>query len=354
LNNFIKDIPPAVISLKGIKTMLRYTIIFLLLTFLNNSIVSGQSKEIRHLLDTTIALMKENAANREKVDWVKIERQAYLMAANIENGYQIGPLIRTLFQSLDDFHGAFYCGDSTYRWYRSEPENSDSIKNEWKKGVFLLAEVLKDGVGYLRVPYMSFDRKIELDKKAQSLNDSLCALLDKNVKGIVLDLRLNGGGAMFPMMLGLEQILHDGKIGSFTSEPSVAWILKDDNFYLDTTILTSITPKCRIANENIPVAVLIGPGTGSSGEFLTISLKERKNTVFIGSNTAGYITATKGFKINDAVSILLSTSYGRDRTGKVYDQAISPDIFINEPDSFNDIKSDKKVMAAIKWIKSKR
>ena len=42
-------------------------------------------------------------------------------------------------------------------------------------------------------------------------------LLDKHVTGIILDLRLNGGGAMFPMMLGLEQLLHDGKIGSFVT-----------------------------------------------------------------------------------------------------------------------------------------
>jgi hypothetical protein len=46
--------------------------------------------------------------------------------------------------------------------------------------------------------------------------------------------------------------------------------------------------------------------------------------------------------------------YARDRTGKIYDKALSPDIRINEPDSFNDIKNDKKILAAIKWIKAKK
>jgi C-terminal processing protease CtpA/Prc len=315
--------------------------------------VSGQSKEIKRLLDTTLTLMKENAANRNKVDWVKIEKEAYLLAANMENGYQIGPLIRMLFQSLNDFHGAFYCGDSTYRWYRSEPESSDSIKNEWKKGVFLQTEVLKGNIGYLRVPFMRFDRKSELDKMAQSLNDSLCSLLYKNVIGIVLDLRLNGGGAMYPMMLGLEQLLHEGKIGSFT-ENSGDWILRNNSFYLDTSLLTSIIPKCQIPSKNIPVAILIGPATASSGEFLAIAFKKRKKTVFIGTETAGYVTATEGFIINDAVRLLLSTGYGRDRTGHIYDKALLPDIYSNEPDSFNDIKNDKKVLTAIKWIRAKR
>ena len=310
----------------------------------------AQSNEVTFLLDTTIALMKSNAVNRDKVDWGQIEKNVKAQIATKENAYQLGPIYRMLFKSLNDFHGGFYCWDSTYKWQRPEPEYSDSIKNEWKKGVFLQKEMLQDNIGYLRVPYMSFAERRELDSKAQSLNDSLCALLGKNVTGIILDLRLNSGGAMYPMMLGLEQLLLDGKIGSFTGSAG-DWILRDNSFLLDTAILTSIIPKCQAPNKNIPVAILIGPATGSSGEFLAIAFKERRNTIFIGTETAGYITATRGFQINDAVSLLLSTGYGRDRTGKIYDKALSPDIRTNEPDSFNDIKNDKKVLAAIKWIK---
>lgn len=297
--------------------------------------------------------MKSNAVNRDKVDWSKIEKDAYSQIASKENAYQLGPVFRMLFKSINDFHGAFYCWDSTYKWQRSQPAYSDSIKNEWRKGVFLQTAVLKGNIGYLRVPYMSFAERRELDKKSQSLNDSLCSLLDKNVVGIILDLRLNGGGAMFPMMLGLQQLLSEGKIGSFT-ENAGDWTLKNNSFYLDTAILTSINPKCQIANKDIPVAILIGPATGSSGEFLAMAFKKRKNTVFIGTETAGYITATKGFKINDAVTLLLSAGYGRDRTGQIYDRAITPDIYVKEPDSFNNITNDKKVSVAAKWVERNR
>lgn len=320
---------------------------------LTTNITFGQSKEVKFLLDTSIALMKNNAVNRDKVNWRKIEKEVYSQVATKENAYQLGSAFRTLFKSLNDFHGAFYCWDSTYKWQRPEPVYSDSIKNEWKKGVFLQTELLNGNIGYLRVPYMSFAERSELDKKAQSLNDSLCSLLDKNVVGIVLDLRLNGGGAMYPMMLGLKQLLHEGKIGSFTGNAG-DWLIKNNAFYLDTMLLTEITPKCQITNKDIPVTVLIGPATGSSGEFLAMAFKKRKNTVFIGTETAGYVTATRGFPINDAVTLLLSTGYGRDRTGQVYNQAISPDIFMEDPDSFNDIKNDNKVLSAVKWINAKR
>jgi hypothetical protein len=316
--------------------------------------ISGQSKEVKFLLDTSIALMKSNAVNSDNVNWQKIEKNVYSQIVGKQNAYQIGSVFRTLFKELNDFHGAFYCWDSTYKWQRPEPEYSDSIKNEWKKGVYLEKRILRDNIGYLRVPYMSFAGRGELNKKAQSLNDSLCSLLSENVTGVVLDLRLNGGGAMFPMMLGLKQLLNDGIIGSFKGNSPANWILKDNGFYLDSTVLTTITPKCRITEKDIPVAVLIGPGTGSSGEFLAIAFKGRKNTVFIGKETAGYVTATQGFKINDAVMLLLSTGYGRDRNGKIYDTALAPDIYNNEPDSFNDIENDKKVLSAMKWIKAKR
>jgi carboxyl-terminal processing protease len=326
--------------------------ICILLTVFDAGSAFGQTKEVRFLIDTVITVMKANSVNRDKVNWKQIEATAFSEAVGKENAYQLGPIFRNLLKSLNDFHGYILCWDSTYRWHRPEAEYSDSIKKEWKKGVFLQTAILSGNIGYLRVPYISFDKRPALDKKAQTLNDSLCSLLNQHVKGIVLDLRLNGGGAMYPMILGLEQLLHEGTLGSFETMDKQKWIIRDNNFYLDTTLLTSIIPKCSIQKTNIPVAILIGQGTGSSGEFLAISFKKRENTIFIGSNTAGYVTSTKGFQINDAVYILLATGYGRDRQGQIYEDALTPDIYNNEPDSFNDIKNDKKVVAAMKWIDS--
>jgi carboxyl-terminal processing protease len=327
-------------------------LIFLVPIVFSASTALGQSKEVRFLIDTIITVMKVNSVNRDKVNWKQIEATAFSEAAGKENAYQLGPIFRDILKSLNDFHGYILCWDSTYKWRRPEAEYSDSIKKEWKKGVFLQTAILPGNIGYLRVPYMSLDKRPELNKKAQALNDSLCSLLDQHVKGIVLDLRLNGGGAMYPMILGLEQLLHEGTLGSFETMDKQKWIIRDNNFYLDTTLMTSIIPKCSIPKTNIPVAVLIGQGTGSSGEFLAISFKKRENTIFIGSNTAGYVTSTKGFQINEAVFILLAIGYGRDRQGQIYEDALTPDIYNNEPDSFNDVKNDKKVVAAMKWIEA--
>ncbi|SRR5579862_427617 len=322
---------------------------------LSMTILMAQSKDIRWLMDTTITVMKANAVNRDKVDWESIESNVHSQIVTVQNGYQLGPVCRYLFQSLSDFHGAFYCGDSTFKWKRPGHAISDSIMNEWRKGGRIRKEVLAHRIGYLRVPSIPFDPdRSKLDAKSQSLSDSLCALLKDGVTGVILDLRLDNGGAMYPMMLGLEQLLGQGKIGSFEGSGNQSWIVKDNNFYLDTLLLTTINPNCQIPKKDMPVVVLIGPGTGSSGEFLAMAFKNRKNTLFIGSESAGYVTSTHGFPINDAVSVLLAVGYGRDRTGHVYEKALLPDIINKDPDSFNNIPNDKKVILAANWIELTR
>jgi hypothetical protein len=47
----------------------------------------------------------------------------------------------------------------------------------------------------------------------------------------------------------------------------------------------------------------------------------------------------------------LAFGYGADRNGKIYKEAIKPDIPFTSTDKFNDIANDDKVKAAIKWLK---
>lgn len=320
------------------------------LLYLGVQTAFAQSTEVRFLIDTSLTIMKNNAVGGDKVDWAQLRTTALQKAVNASGGEQVGDALRFILQSIGDFHGAFFYKDSTFKWKRNERPVSDSLMKEWKKGVFVKTVLLDSGVGYLRVPYMSYNGKEDADKNAQRLNDSLCFLLQNGVKGIVLDLRLNGVGAMYPMMLGLEQLLGTGKIGAFVSGKNEGWYIRNHNFLLDTAILTSLKPQCQVRAQEMPVVLLIGNSTGSSGEFLVMAFKGRDNTLFLGNETAGYVTAVGGFPINDAAYLYLSTGYGMDRSGIVYKEAIQPDEVINSPDSFNDIRNDKKVQAAAAWI----
>ena len=118
---------------------------------------------------------------------------------------------------------------------------------------------------------------------------------------------------------------------------------------MDTRVLCMIQPKCTISTTEMPVVVLIGGGTGSSGEFLAMSFKGRKHTVFLGSPTAGYVTSIEGLPIGKAY-LYLSTGYGMDRNGIIYTDAITPDITDDGIDQFNNIANDPKIKKAMQWI----
>ena len=169
--------------------------------------VSAQSSEVRFLIDTSISIMQNRSVNADKVDWQTVRINALTMAKAIDSPAQLGPVMRYLYQSVDDYHGAFFYKDSTFRWVKQHYSISDSIMNEWKKGVVSVTKVFNGNIGYLRVPSMPVSNEEDFHTKAQRLNDSLCSLLSKNIEGIILDLRLNGGGAMHPMILGLQNLL---------------------------------------------------------------------------------------------------------------------------------------------------
>ena len=331
---------------------MRQKIIIFISVFLVTGInsASGQSDEVKFLIDTTISIMKNNSVNANTVNWDTLRRNALMQAKNIDNPYELGSTMRYLYKSINDFHGAFFWEDSTFQWRHDQPVISDSLMNEWKKGVRSITMVLDKNIGYLRIPSMPGGSKEDFDRKAQTLNDSLCVLLNRNIKGIILDARLDGGGAMFPMILGVKQLLSQGLVGSFRTTKKDDWFIKNNGFFIDTTLLTEVKPKCNVDAQSIPIVILVGPGTGSSGEFFLMAFKGRKNTILLGSQTAGWVTVNSGIPINDTAFMNLSVGYGADRKGKIYKEALKPDITITSVDKFNDIANDEKVKAAIKWL----
>ena len=96
---------------------------------------------------------------------------------------------------------------------------------------------------------------------------------------------------------------------------------------------------------------MLSPVTASAGEMLAIALKSRKNTIFIGEETYGLTTGNVTFKI-DGHLLAVSASYTEDRTGKVYNRSVIPDIEVIEGDNFSNISIDKKILEAIKWFSS--
>lgn len=119
--------------------------------------------------------------------------------------------------------------------------------------------------------------------------------------------------------------------------------------YLSEALKNELAKGGRIVRKMLPgkrtpVVVLTGHGTGSAGEYVAAAFKGRKHTVFIGEPTGGYCTATNGYWIVDRkVRIVIAeTRLARN---------LIPDEWVPGGDDFEDDSKDKKIQAAVNWLK---
>jgi carboxyl-terminal processing protease len=128
--------------------------------------------------------------------------------------------------------------------------------------------------------------------------------------GWIVDLRGHGGGDMWPGMLGLAGLLGPGPHGAFVgAKQREPW-----------PRLPLTTPA-----SDTPVAVLMGPRTGSSGEMIVIAFEGRAATRVFGEATAGLTTANAARPLSDGAVLAVTSAYVEDRTGRRYDGPIQPD-----------------------------
>jgi len=132
----------------------------------------------------------------------------------------------------------------------------------------------------------------------------------------VLDLRLNSGGTMWPMLEVMAPLLGTLTPGSFedprphSPHPVLPWTVKGDYIPVAPTM---------------PVAVWTSPMTGSSGEISSIMFRGRPCTRFFGDKTSGAPTSNESHPIGDLGTLHLTTMLCRDRLGRRYFGEILPD-----------------------------
>jgi carboxyl-terminal processing protease len=315
-------------------------IIFISLFLLQAFTIKAQSEDAKTILDKTIDIMKTNAVNSKTVDWNLLTAEAYKLAEKANGPEDLGNSIRYLLQSLGDFHGRFRYKDSIFRWRKEKVVVPDFYKAAFaqKDNKFFTSQL--GDIGYLRIP--ATDQEIAKER-AQALQDSICKLLSTNPIGLIFDLRLNGGGHVFSMIMGISNILQYGMV-------SPNGEVKHDGFYLDSKRILSFKETCERNHLDIPIVVITGPFTGSSAEGLAIILKNRLNTILIGEPTAGWVSSVNGFTINKNTGINLSIGYMTDVNNKVYTTKIQPGILVEGGDNFENLLIDAKIIKATQWL----
>jgi len=294
-------------------------------------------------LHEAIEVLSTKALGRERVDWKSVERELAATLREDESPRAAHASIEAAVAKLGDPH-------ASYKRPTPSPHDSPPPQPLAKNTNPMPApapqpprpaiptkpegRMLDDGVAYLVVPGCTVPDVNGLRDFARAAAAELKRLEASHPKAWVIDLRLNGGGNLWPMLLGLRPLLGDGPLmtmvqgdkveSHFGVGPIGSWIDWGGNRGPEVQLDWGGAEPETIAPFKGRIAVLLGSWTMSSGESLTICFAGRQNTRTFGEKTAGLTTVTNFFPLSDGSVLNLPVSRMGDRRGREVKGSIEP------------------------------
>ncbi len=176
------------------------------------------------------------------------------------------------------------------------------------------SEVIEDNIGKIQITKFSETTGKELSKALQDLQD-------KDVKGLILDLRQNPGGLMDQALL-----------------MSDLFVPKGENI-LQVEDRTGAKEVYKAENEkdvDLPVTVLIDGGTASAGEIMAAALNQSADIPLVGEKTfgKGTVQTANGFDDNSSVKYTTAKWLTPDGTW-IHEKGIQPTVKAELPEYAN-------------------
>jgi len=176
--------------------------------------------------------------------------------------------------------------------------------------------VLDDGVVYLRIK--SFQ-----DGTARQLSDALDeAVVDLRrrggVKGLLVDLRDNGGGLLHEAVWMSEQFLSTGVIVSIRGRGG--------------ELISEYSARRAGTRPDWPIVVLINENTASASEIVAGALRDHQRAVLVGVRSFGKGSVQNVFELPDGSALKLTTYRYYTPSGRsIQAEGITPDLIVEQP-----------------------
>ena len=199
------------------------------------------------------------------------------------------------------------------------------------------SSVIEDTVGYINIT--SFD---ELTYK--DYMKAFNGLEEKNVKGLIIDLRNNPGGLLDVTADIADELLGEGTI-----------------VYTETKTGEKEYYKSNAAQTDLPLVVLVNGGSASASEILSGAIKDYKRGELIGTKTfgKGIVQRIRPLPTKDGSAIKLTISeYFTPNGTNIHGIGIEPDIEVELPEDIKGIgveflDEDTQLQKALEVLKGK-
>lgn len=309
-------------------------------------------------IDSIFSTIRTYHVSSATADWNHLDKLRQETLSNATSRHDSIMAVVDVFAELNDVHSSITVDGQTYGFYNPVSDSVYAIVApmlslaQARQGV-ILDTIIQDNMAYLNIPSIQVWGE-DVNRYAEEIQQKLCKALAAEPNALIIDLRLNTGGNMYPMLAGLWPILGDETV-LYTmfpnGEPQFIWFLKKGNLFardgIETSFqnqITHIDPACKKSNQTIKVFVLVGQLTASSGQATAVALMGRPNTVFVGEPTAeGYITANNYYAIDAHIQLNMSSGYIADRNRVVYPTTFLPEVYVLGGDNILHLNQDKKV-----------
>lgn len=173
--------------------------------------------------------------------------------------------------------------------------------------ITVYGKVLSQNIGYIRIAQFEKNTSSEFEREFINLEE-------KGVKGIVIDLRSNGGGLLDPGV----------KIADLLLKQCVITYSEDRNKnreYYNSDNRAYVTPYCLLVNR----------WTASTSEILAASVKSNKGGLILGEKTfgKGVVQTVKSLPDGDGVKLTVMQFFAPDGE-TIHKKGVTPDIEIIE------------------------
>ena len=192
------------------------------------------------------------------------------------------------------------------------------------------SKVLDDNIGYIRI-------RMFMTNTAQLFEEAISEMEEKNVKGLIIDLRSNGGGMVDQSVKIADRLMDEGVI-----------VYMEDGKG-ERTYLRSLEGRTKL-----PYVLLVNNGSASASEILTAGVQDNHEGTVIGTKTYGKGITQQMMKLKngDGVEITIS-QYFSPKGRVIHEKGITPDIVVELEESDiedNIIVHDRQLEKAEEYI----
>ena len=207
-------------------------------------------------------------------------------------------------------------------------------------------------IGYISLSSFNEESDVQVGK-------ALTALQAQGMKGLVFDLRENGGGLLDIAREVASRFIPDGP---------VYW-LRDRTETADTLEPTNVDTAQHRANLHYPLAVLVNGDSASASEVVSGAIKDTGAGVLVGEKTfgKGIVQTIQG--LPDGSAVLITTQhYYTAHKNDIHHKGIEPNVHVVipdanlrkdaafrrlHPDAICDVANDTQLQAALAQVRQK-